>query len=43
MAVWTNVFVDEFGFALQDSDASAVEPILTFIAANVESVEMFKV
>jgi hypothetical protein len=39
LAIGTNVLVDEFRFARQNADALSVEPVLAFVAANVESVE----
>lgn len=37
LTVGTNILVDEISLALKNSNAFSVEPILTFIAAYVES------
>lgn len=37
LAVRTDVFVYVVGFRLKDADASAVEPVLTTVAANIKS------
>ena len=36
LTIWTNVFVNEVRFTLQDSNALSMEPILAFVATNVE-------
>lgn len=40
LTVRTNVLIDEVGFTLKDSNALAVEPILAFVAADVEPEEL---
>lgn len=39
LTVRANVLVDEVGLALQNADTLAVEPILAFVAADVEPEE----
>lgn len=36
LTIRTNIFVDVFGFGLQNADTSAMEPVLTLVTANVK-------
>lgn len=36
LAVRADILVNKFGFALQNADAPAMEPILALVTANVE-------
>ena len=36
LAIWTNVFINKVSFTGQDANTFPMEPILTFIAANVK-------
>lgn len=36
LTIWTNIFVDEVSLALQNTDAFSMEPVLAFIAADIE-------
>lgn len=41
LAIGTDVLVDEFSLAGQDSDALSMEPVLAFVTADVESIKSF--
>jgi hypothetical protein len=43
LTIGADILVDEFGFALQNTHAFSVEPILTFVTADVEPLEMWNV